>query len=184
MTTLTDRDRTALVVIDVQKGVVDDNGSADRNGVVTRIAELVERARASGAPVIWVQHEDDELISGTEPWEYVPELVREDAEPLVAKSYPDSFEDTVLEQTLSGLGVGSLIVTGAQTDCCVRATLHGAITRGYDAQLVGDAHTTADLSAYGAPPPEQVVAHTNMYWSGHEAPGRQAGVVDAADVVF
>ena len=61
---------------------------------------------------------------------------------------------------------------------------HGAITRGYDATLVGDAHTTEDLSPYGAPPPDKVIAHTNLYWNYHTAPGRTAGTVNTADVDF
>ena len=80
--------------------------------------------------------------------------------------------------------VGSLVVAGAQTDFCIRSTLHGALARGYDAVLVADAHTTEDLSEYGAPAPEAVVAHTNLYWANQKAPGRRAGTVAAAEVVF
>src|SRR5262249_43257649 len=54
--------------------------------------------------------------------------------------------------------------------------------RGYDATLVSDAHTTEDLSPWGAPPPELVIAHTNLYWGNHEAPGRTAGTVEAKNV--
>ncbi len=180
MTTLQDRPNTALLVIDVQNGVVD--GSYRRDDVVATINGLVDRARAEDVPVVWIQHSSDELAPGTVGWEYVPELVRADTEPLVHKLYGDSFEETTLEQVLAGLGVGRLVVTGAQTDACVRSTLHGAFVRGYDATLVGDAHTTEDLTAYGAPPPAAVVAHTNLYWSFQEAPGRTAGTVDSADV--
>jgi Isochorismatase family len=75
-------------------------------------------------------------------------------------------------------------VTGAQTDACIRATLHGAFTRGYDTVLVADAHTTEDFTDYGLPPADKVIAHTNMYWTWQSAPGRTATVVDAADVDF
>nr|WP_308291107.1 isochorismatase family protein [Micromonospora sp. RL09-050-HVF-A] len=103
---------------------------------------------------------------------------------MVEKHYGDSFEDTALESVLAGLGVGRLVVAGAQTDACVRSTLHGAFVRGYDTVLVGDAHTTQDRTAWGAPPPEQVVAHTNLYWAHQTAPGRTAGTVEAEDVDF
>ena len=95
---------------------------------------------------MWVQHSDENTVRGTDGWEFVPELKRDDAEPLVEKHYGDSFEDTDLETVLSRLGIGRLVVVGAQTDACIRSTLHGAFTRGYDATLVGDAHTTEDLS--------------------------------------
>jgi nicotinamidase-related amidase len=182
MTTLPDRPNVALVVIDVQNGVVD--GSHNRDEMIANINTLIDKARAEDVPVVWVQHFSDSLVRGSDQWQYVPELERDDAEPLVHKAYGDSFEDTGLEALLAERGVGRLVVTGAQTDACIRSTLHGALTRGYDVTLVGDAHTTEDLTAYGAPPPEQVVAHTNLYWQFQTAPGRQAGTVETADVRF
>ena len=140
MTTLENRLNTALLVVDVQNGVVE--GSPGRDAVVANVGNLVE------------------------------------------KSYGDSFEDTTLETVLSGLGVGRLVVVGAQTDACIRSTLHGAFARGYDATLVSDAHTTEDQTAWGAPPPEQVIAHTNLYWAYQTAPGRTAGTVETKDVDF
>lgn len=120
MSTIDGRGGTALLVIDVQNGVVD--GAVDRDGVLARI--------------------------------------------------------------LAAAGVDHLVITGAETDACVRSTIHGAFTRGYDVTLVGDAHTTGDKSDWGAPPPADVIAHTNLYWRFQDAPGRRAAVVDAADVAF
>ena len=182
MTTLENRPHTALLVIDVQNGVVE--GAHERDAVVANVANLVERARRERVPVVWVQHSDEQLARGSEEWRIVPELAPGEVEPLVEKHYGDSFEDTDLETVLSGLGVGRLVVVGAQTDECVRSTLHGAFVRGYDATLVGDAHTTEDLSAWGAPPPDQVIAHTNLYWSNQAAPGRTAGTVETKEVDF
>src|SRR3954454_3293683 len=162
MTTLENRPHTALLVIDVQNGVVAE--AHDRDAVVANVNALVEKARREQVPVVWVQHNDEGLQRETDEWQIVPELSRADAEPLVHKSYGDAFEDTDLESVLSGLAVGRLIVSGAQTDMCIRSTLHGAFARGYDATLVSDAHTTEDLTAWGAPPPDKVIAHTNMYW--------------------
>ena len=182
MTTLENRPRTALLVIDVQNGVV--SGAHDRDGVVANVASLVEKARQEQVPVVWVQHADEDIVKGTEGWNIVPELSPDAAEPLVQKNYGDSFEDSSLESVLSHLGVGRLVVVGAQTDACIRSTLHGALVRGYDATLVSDAHTTEDLTAWGAPPPDLVIAHTNMYWSDQTAPGRTAGTVATSDVDF
>jgi len=183
MTTLENRPNTALLVIDVQNGVV--KGNHERDAVVANVATLVDKARQASVPVVWVQHSDGgELIIGEDNWQIVPELAPDDAEPHIEKLYGDSFEDTDLESVLAGLGVGRLVVAGAQTDACIRSTLHGAFTRGYDATLVGDAHTTEDQTAWGAPPPDQVIAHTNLYWKYQSAPGRTAGTVDTEDVDF
>jgi nicotinamidase-related amidase len=182
MTSVSNRPNTALLVIDVQNGVV--ANAHERDEVIGNISTLVDRARANDVPVIWVQHSSDELPQGSDQWQHVDELPRTEAEAVVHKRYGDSFEDTDLESVLAARDVGRLVVTGAQTDACVRATLHGAFTRGYDTVLVGDAHTTEDLSEWGAPPPDQVISHTNLYWSWQAAPGRTAGVVDTADVTF
>jgi nicotinamidase-related amidase len=182
MTTLANRPNTALLVVDVQNGVVD--GNHERDAVVTNIRSLVEKARREQVPVVWVQHSDEGLARGSDDWQIVPELSPSEAEALVEKSYGDAFEETTLESVLGGLAVGRLVVVGAQTDECVRSTLHGALVRGYDATLVSDAHTTEDQTAWGAPRPEQVIAHTNLYWTYQRAPGRTAGTVAAKDVHF
>jgi nicotinamidase-related amidase len=182
MTTLDNRPNTALLVVDVQNCVVD--GNHRRDAVVANVESLVEKARQEQVPVVWVQHSDENIVRGSDGWRIVPELAPSDDEPLVEKNYGDSFEATDLENVLAGLGVGRLVVVGAQTDACIRSTLHGAFARGYDATLVSDAHTTEDQSAWGAPPPDQVIAHTNLYWTYQTAPGRTAGTVETAEVEF
>ncbi|GAA3001232.1 cysteine hydrolase family protein [Streptosporangium longisporum] len=182
MTTLKNRPNTALLVVDVQNAVVE-NGH-ERDTVVANIGGLVEKARREQVPVVWVQHSDEDLERGSQGWGIVPELAPDETEPVVEKHYGDSFEETTLETVLSDLGVGRLVVTGAQTDQCVRATLHGALVRGYDTTLVSDAHTTEDQTEWGAPPPEKVIAHTNLYWTYETAPGRTAGTVTTANVDF
>jgi nicotinamidase-related amidase len=182
MTTLENRPNTALVVVDVQNSVVE--AAHQRDAVVATIGRLVDQARREGVPVVWVQDSDEARAIGSQGWKIVPELVPGQAEPLIDKKYGDSFEDTILEPVLSGLGVGRLVVVGAQTDACIRSTLHGAFVRGYDTTLVSDAHTTEDQTQWGAPPPDQVIAHTNLYWTYQSAPGRTAAVVGSTEVDF
>ena len=124
MTTLADRPHTALLVVDVQRDVV--ANTHNRDSVIANINALLERARAATVPVIWVQHHDDGLVRDSDGWQYVDELQRPASEPLVHKSYGDSFEDTELEALLAERGVGHLVVAGAETDACIRSTLHGA----------------------------------------------------------
>ena len=179
MTTLANRPHTALLVIDVQNGVV--NHAHNRDEVVANVAALVDKARAAGVDVVWVQHSSEHMPKETDGWQFVPELKVAEGEPVVHKTYADSFEETDLEEVLAGKGIGGLVVSGAQTDECIRSTLHGAVVRGYDALLVSDAHTTEDQSEWGAPTPDKVIAHTNLYWQYHTAPGRTAGVVKTED---
>jgi len=182
VTTLANRPHTVLLVIDVQNGVVRE--AYDRDAVVANVATLIDKARAAGVAVVWVQHSSDDLPPDSEGWQFVPELKRAEGEALVPKRYADAFEDTDLEAVLAERGAGRLVLSGAQTDECIRSTLHGAIVRGYDALLVADAHTTEDFSAYGAPTPDKVIAHTNLYWTYHTAPGRTAGTVTTAEIDF
>jgi nicotinamidase-related amidase len=183
MTSLPNRPGVALLVIDVQNGVV---GSAhERDRVVGNIRALVDRARIEDVPVVWVQHSDEQLERGSDAWHYVPELERLDTEPVVHKSYGDSFEETDLEELLAARSVGRLVVAGAQTEACIRSTLHGALVRGYDVTLVSDAHTTEDMRQWGFPvTPEQSIEYTNMYWSWAEAPGRRGSVAPTSEVDF
>ena len=153
-----DGSKGALVVVDVQVGVVGGAWEVDR--VVGNVARAVDRAREAGVPVVWVQHQDDELVPGTEPWRLVPQLVPADGEPLVPKAYNSSFERTSLDDELGRLGVAHVALAGAATNWCVRATAYAALERGYDLTLVEDAHTTDGDEAPG------IVADLNrvMQW--------------------
>lgn len=184
MATIEGRDRSALLVVDAQQGVF--ASAHDRDGVIERIGELVDRARAEGAPIVWVRHSSDELPLESPQWQIVDELSPAEGEPIVEKTYGDSFEATDLEDRLAESGVARLVIVGGQTDACVRSTMHGGLTRGYDVTLVEDAHSTEDLREWvpTLPDPAAVIAHTNTYWSFQSAPGRTAAVQPAADVSF
>ena len=175
--------KTALLVIDVQRDVV--ANAFRRNEVIANIAGLVDRARKERVPVLWVQHSDDELVKGSEGWAYVDELHIADDEPVVHKQFGDSFEGTNLDELLQEYAIELLIVCGAQTDACIRSTLHGAIARGYNATLVSDAHTTDDCT-WATPPlsAEQVIAHTNFYWNWQRTSRAVGGTSLTAEVVF
>lgn len=181
MTTFENRTGAALLVVDVQNDVI--NGALRRDEVVANICALVDRARTDGIPVVWVRHHDADLVVGSDGWQIVDELTPAGGEPVVDKSYGDSFEDTELESVLAERRVGRLVVTGSETDACVRSTLHGAFTRGYDVTLVSDGHTAGDKTRWGAPPVDAVIAHTNLYWSHQAAPGRTAAVAETAEIL-
>lgn len=182
MTTLENRPGTALLIVDVQVGVVAE--AVNRDVVVANIAHLVDKARTAGTPVVWVQHTSDDLPPGSPQWAYVPELAIAHGEAVVHKQWGDSFEGTDLEHVLEGKGVGRLLVAGAQSDACIRSTLHGAVARGYDTVLISDAHTTEDLTQWGGPAPEVAIAFTNFYWENTAAPGREIGVLTTDAVAF
>jgi len=166
-------ERTVVLAIDLQAGVTP--GCFDEHGVLSRAAALVDRARASGVPVVWVHH--DPVGVGTPEWELAAPLQRAEGEPLVRKSYRDSFADTTLRATLDELGATRLVITGAQSDFCVRTTTQRAAAEGYDVTLVSDAHTTVDTEWDGVViSGEQIVAHTNMYFSGLRYPGQEFAV--------
>ena len=120
---------TALMVIDVQRDVVLD--ALDTAGVVSRINELIARARLSNVPVIWVQHSDEYLVKESEGWEFVPELQPQEGDLRFYKTEPSSFVGTGLGDELEKRGIKSLVVTGAQTDFCVNATSNDAAQKGY-----------------------------------------------------
>lgn len=143
MATIREGDQAALLVVDVQVGVVADAWEAPR--VISNIARSVTRARAAGVPVLWVQHSDEELLHGSPEWQLAPKLSPAPGEPIVHKNFNSSFEETSLEAELDRLGTSHIILAGTATNWCVRATAYGALDRGYDLTLLADAHTTEDL---------------------------------------
>ncbi len=182
MTSLENRPNCALLVIDVQNDVM--AAAHNRDGVVANIEYLLAKARHANVPVIWVQHHDDGLVLDTDEWQMVPELSPLGDEALVHKTVRDSFEDTTLESELASRQIGRLVVVGAQTDFCVRWTLHGAHVRGYDTVLVADAHTTDESSPAGIPNGAKLIEHTNSIWASQTSPSCTHQVLPAAEIAF
>jgi len=177
--------RTALVVIDVQNGVVADGWDSD--GVVSRIATVIEAARECGTPVVYIQHDtpgDEELEVGSNDWRIHAAVAPDDGEPVVAKQHGDAFVETTLEATLAGMGAGHLILVGAQSDACVRSTSYGALRAGYDITLVSDAHTTSDRpNGDGIIPAELIVAHVNLANQFIDYPNTTSRVVSHTEML-
>jgi nicotinamidase-related amidase len=146
----------ALMVIDVQKDVVGEALNTD--GVVRNINSLIEKARASNTPIIWVQHSDDYLVQGTDGWEFVDELKPNTQDLRIYKTEPSSFVGTPLHEELQSRGIKSLIITGAQTDMCVNATSNDAAAMGYHVTLASDSHTTVDTPSQTA---QQIIDEKN-----------------------
>jgi nicotinamidase-related amidase len=184
MATIRAGNKSVLLVVDVQVGVVSDAWEAPR--VVGNVARAVARARAAGAPVIWVQHEDEELLRDSVDWQWVPDLVPAAGEMRIYKQYNSSFEATALDAQLAALGATHIVLAGAATNWCIRATAYGALERGYDLTLVSDAHTTksipledgAQIDAAG------IVRELNIVMTWLSYPGRTNGTATAEEVDF
>jgi nicotinamidase-related amidase len=184
MATVRAGNKSALVVVDVQVGVVKDVWQAPR--VIANVAHAVQRARAAQVPVLWVQHVNEEMPTGSAAWQWVPELVPHANETRVHKHFNSSFEETVLEQELAQHGVSHIVLAGAMTNWCIRATAYGALERGYDLTLVKDAHTTASMALEDGAKleAEQMVSDLNIAMTWLNYPGRKCSTAAAADVVF
>ncbi len=173
---------TALLVIDVQNAVVEDG--FDSPGVVERIGKVVDAARGAGLPIVYVQHEDEWMTPGSEGWHIRPEVAPVVGDPIVAKRYPDSFVETTLAETLAALGAGRLIIAGAQSDACIRATSHRALIEGYDVTLVSDGHTTSEREFGGVTvTAEQNVAQVNAAAPWILYPGTTSALATHEDVI-
>ncbi len=184
MATIRKGNQGVLLVVDVQVGVVRKAWDAPR--IIGNVARAVERARAQGVPVIWVQHSDDDLVHGTPGWQWVPELVPAASEALIHKHFNSSFEQTALDDELAKVGATHLVLAGAATNWCIRATAYGALERGYDLTLVQDAHTTSSMELDGGVRVEAAgIVHelnTAMTWLSY--PGRRNGTAGAEQIDF
>ena len=181
---------TALLVVDVQHGNTAE--AWDRDGVVTRIGDLIARATAAGTPVIWIQHESGPFVPGSDPWQIV-EAVRPGADQtVIGKQHLDAFADTTLRAELDALGVGALVICGAATDACIRTTTMRALVEGYDTTLVADGHTT-DEGPWELPLPNgemvpvgarEMIAYTNFFIEDTTYPGVTTAVLPTAEISF
>jgi nicotinamidase-related amidase len=182
MTTL-DRSGKALLVIDAQVGVVAE--AHKRVETLAAINVAISKARAAGIPVIWVQHSDEELVLESPEWQIAPELEPLKTDRKIRKLYPSSFEATELDAVLTELGVGHLIVCGAETNNCVRHTSHSAIERGYDVTLISDAHTTTGFEWGGyVVDAARVIDEQNINFMQKDLPGRTVNALPAANLEF
>lgn len=184
MATVREGNQSVLVVVDVQVGVMKDAWDPQR--VIGNISTAVDRARSAKVPVVWVQHSNHELPQGSPQWQWVPELSPANDELLIHKSYNSSFEKTSLDAELARLGATRIVLAGAATNWCIRATAYGALDRGYDLTLLKDAHTTesVQLDGGGAIEAERVVQELNIAMRWLKYPGRMNNAVDAAEVEF
>jgi len=171
------------MVIDVQNGVVDN--AWKRDAVVSRIAQLVSRARTGGIDVIWVQHSESEMPIGSVEWQIVPELKPAKNEKIIHKLFRSAFEETELEEVLEELDAGHLVIAGAQTNYCVRNTIHAGFERGFNITVVEDAHTTMDEKWEGVTiTAEQIVAELNRACSKYQLPDSFVDVAKAENIHF
>jgi nicotinamidase-related amidase len=184
MATVREGNQGVLLVVDVQVGVM--SGAWDAPRIIKNVVRAVERARAQGVPVIWVQHSDEELVYGSPAWQWVPELVPAEGEPLIHKQYHSAFEQTELEDQLAGFGATHIVLAGVATNWCIRATAYGALDRGYDLTLVRDAHTTGTMELEDRVRIDAagIVQELNVAMTWLSYPGRENGTAKAEEVDF
>ena len=177
MATVREGKRQVLLVVDMQVGVMVE--CIDAAGAVAKAARAVERARAARVPVIWVQHASEELPEGSPQWQWVPGLGPVNGEIEIHKRFNSAFEDTDLEKRLAALGAAHLLLAGAQTNWCIRATAYGALERGYDLTLLKDAHSTQslELSDGAKIDAADVVRELNVAMAWLSYPGRKSAAV-------
>lgn len=176
--------KDVLVFVDVQAGVMAECWDAPR--VIANVARTVALARERGVPVLWVQHADEHLATGTPAWEWVPELVPREGEARIHKHFNSSFEDTTLDAELAALQATHITLVGAASNWCIRATAYGALDRGYDLTLVKDAHTTGSMDLPDGTRIEaaRVVDELNVAMKWLSYPGRRNRAVAVDELDF
>lgn len=184
MATIRNGNKSVLLVVDVQVDVVKNGWEAPR--VIANVALAAERARARGVPVLWVQHESEDMPYDSPGWQWVPELVPAAGEVRLFKKYASSFEETSLERELGRLDASHIVLAGAQSNWCIRAAAYGALERGYDLTLVADAHTTDDIQREDGSVIEArgIVDDLNLAMTWLAYPGRKTRIAKAAELEF
>lgn len=184
MATIREGNQPVLLVVDVQVGAVRNAWDVPR--IVKNINLAVEKAREQHVPVIWVQHSDDELVAGSPEWQLVPELAPREGETLLRKKYNSAFEQTLLEMILAQQGATHIVLAGAATNWCIRATAYGALDRGYDLTLLSDAHTTGSMELDDGTKIEaaDIIHELNIAMTWLSYPDRLNGTASVEEVNF
>jgi nicotinamidase-related amidase len=184
MAIIREGNKSVLLVVDAQVGVL--RSAWETPQIIKNIVLAVEKARSQGIPVIWVQHADNELIHGSPDWQLVPELVPAEGEIRINKNFNSSFEQTQLEETLARFGVTRIVLAGAATNWCIRATGYGALDRGYDLTLLKDAHTTETIQFEDGTKIEaaDIILELNIAMKWLSYPGRTNSTIKAEEVDF
>jgi nicotinamidase-related amidase len=175
---------TALVIIDVQVGIIDGFRAYRGREVLEQINNLLAKARGAKIPVIYVQHDGEAghpLEVGSDGWQIHPAIKPRDEDLIIRKRASDSFFETNLQRELEARGIENLIVAGCMTEYCVDTTSRRAISVGYDVTLVSDAHTTIDNKLLTA---AQIIAHHNSLLDGFDAGSHMITVTPADEVNF
>ena len=176
--------KVVLLVVDVQVGVM--RNAWDSPRIIKNIGVVVEKARKSNVPVIWVQHSDAELVYNSPDWKLVPELSPAEDEIRINKQFNSSFEQTPLEKTLAWLGVTHIVLVGAATNWCIRASAYGALDCGYDFTLIKDAHTTETIDIENGIKIEaiNIIRELNIGMTWLSYPSRSNRTVSVDDIDF
>jgi nicotinamidase-related amidase len=155
----------ALIVVDMQVGLLVGAPKLDLHGVVDRINRLAAMVRARSGKVVWIQHcgrPEDEFAPNTPGWAFLPELDRQPGDLVVQKTLNDPFAGTELRATLRAIAPERLLVAGWATDFCVDATVRSAVSNNFHVVVVRDGHTLNDRPHLDAP---SVIRHHNWVWS-------------------
>ena len=155
----------ALVVVDMQVGLLDGLPKHDLTDVVRRINAVAAFVRGQGGTVVWIRHcgKAGDGFARHEPgWAFLPELDRQPADLEIEKTLNDSFAGTALHETLQRLAAERVVIAGWATDSCVDSTLRSAVSHDYHVVAVSDAHTLSDRPHLEAP---AVIRHHNWVWS-------------------
>jgi len=155
----------ALIVVDMQVGLLNGEPKHDLRGVIERINRLAARVRERSGVVIFVQHcsgPEDNFVPGTPGCALLPEFQRADADIVILKTLNDPFVGTDLAARLKEIAPERVLITGWATDLCVDATVRSAVSNHYDVVVVMDAHTLNDRPHLDA---ASVIRHHHWVWS-------------------
>jgi nicotinamidase-related amidase len=176
--------KSALLVIDAQRGLFDKHPRPDEADVVIdRINALAARARAAGVPVVFVQHESKsgELSYGSESWKLERRLRFQPGDTTLRKTTPDSFLRTDLSALLAQWETTQLFICGYASEFCVDTTVRRAAALGFSVVIAADAHTTHDKIHASA---ATIRAHHNATLSDIESFGPVISAVDSLQISF
>jgi len=171
----------ALLIVDMQKALL--KGAFQEDAVVGNVRHLIDSARASGAPVVYIQHNHatfEPMMKGNPGWEIHPRLTPKPTDLRLEKEASDAFYGTRLATGLRELGITRIVLCGMMTEYCVDTTARSALSHDFDVTLASDAHTTGDSTLRA----EEIISHHNSALPNVVHPTRSIVVLPSNGIAF
>ena len=137
----------ALILIDIQNGLTKKKILHNERVFLDSVNSAIKAYRDSDYKIIFVQHNNNQLINGSPDWEIDSRIDKQENDYVIQKKHGNAFQDTDLKVTLADFDINSITIGGLVSHGCVKATCLGGLSEGFEISLLKNGHTNWNKDA-------------------------------------